>query len=561
MSFRARLFLAFLLAVIIPLGLLAFGVRREMSRRLGVESERRIASVVTEVRDDLARQSAAVAGRLGALKERLADDNRFRVAALQGDASERRYLLDYAGEAMRLTGLTLLQIQDSVGRIVSSGHFRNEYDRSEPELPALLASARDSVVLLRARTAEMPVLVLARADSVRVGGRLFTLVGGAAVRMAPPHDTLGIGELGVALRYPGSDTVLQQAGRVVGEVALPFIDAVNQPIRADTARAVVLQQVGALAALRRSVDAWFFAALALTGGLALLVALWLAARVSRPLTELAAKTAEIDLDRLDVTFETGRDDEIGALSRLLGTMTQRLRASSARLRDAERRATLGEVSRQVNHDIKNGLAPIRHVLRHLTQVAQQEPANLPAVFEQRRGTLESSVGYLETLARNYARLAPESERRPCNVNEVVQQVVRDASGRAELRLELAPELPKILADPLIVRRILENLLGNAIDSLDGRSAGSVAIATEIMRDGTSARVRVTVADTGRGMTRDELERAFDDFYTTKAGGTGLGLSIVRRLVRDLGGSLNVATEPGAGSQFLVDLPVESEIPG
>ncbi len=68
-------------------------------------------------------------------------------------------------------------------------------------------------------------------------------------------------------------------------------------------------------------------------------------------------------------------------------------------------------------------------------------------------------------------------------------------------------------------------------------------------------MRVTVADTGPGMTREELDKAFDDFFTTKEGGTGLGLSIVRRLVVDLGGSIRIETEPGAGTRAIVDLPV------
>jgi len=75
------------------------------------------------------------------------------------------------------------------------------------------------------------------------------------------------------------------------------------------------------------------------------------------------------------------------------------------------------------------------------------------------------------------------------------------------------------------------------------------------RDGGS--VRVTVADSGTGMSRQELERAFDDFYTTKPGGTGLGLSIVRRLVLDLNGSVKVETQPGQGTKFLVELPAAS----
>ena len=68
-------------------------------------------------------------------------------------------------------------------------------------------------------------------------------------------------------------------------------------------------------------------------------------------------------------------------------------------------------------------------------------------------------------------------------------------------------------------------------------------------------IRLTVTDTGSGMTEEELERAFEDFYTTKAAGTGLGLSIVRRLVLDLNGSMRVETAPRSGTRFIIDFPV------
>ncbi|HJR15897.1 MAG TPA: HAMP domain-containing sensor histidine kinase, partial [Gemmatimonadales bacterium] len=285
---------------------------------------------------------------------------------------------------------------------------------------------------------------------------------------------------------------------------------------------------------------------------------WLSSRVSRPLRELARKTAEIDLDRLDQSFESERQDEIGALSRLLGGMTDRLRVSSARLREAERRAAVGDLARQVNHDIKNGLAPIRNVLRHLSQVAQQDPAIFASVFAERKDTLDSSVEYLETLARNYARLSPAIERPPFDVNPVVEEVLRNtmADGTV-LRADLGERLPRALGDALMLRRILENLVGNAIDSVHSTPGGSVTVSTGVAGGNAEPlRVRINVADTGTGMTQKELDRAFEDFYTTKPGGTGLGLSVVRRLILDLNGTLRVETQPGAGTRFLVELPAE-----
>jgi signal transduction histidine kinase len=121
-------------------------------------------------------------------------------------------------------------------------------------------------------------------------------------------------------------------------------------------------------------------------------------------------------------------------------------------------------------------------------------------------------------------------------------------------LQLADELPQAKIDPLGLRRILENLVTNAVDALGGQS-GTVTVSTARVSDaGRANGIRIVIEDTGCGMTEQELGRAFQDFYSTKPGGTGLGLSIVRRLVTDAGGRLRVETSPGAGSRFIVDLP-------
>jgi len=245
---------------------------------------------------------------------------------------------------MRLAGLSLLQIQDETGRIVSSGHFRNEYDRSDPALPRLLAAAPAGTALVEARTAEAPFLALARVDSVRVAGRLFTLVGGMAVDTSLLARLTPDSELTVAVALP-SDTasVADPATQVVRSLDVPFVTA-GDSARLLPARIVVSHSLASLAALRRGVALSFLVAVLVTGLIALLLASWLSTRISRPLTELAAKTADVDMDRLDVAFDSDRPDEIGALSRLLGAMTERLRAGAARLREAERRLAMGDLA-------------------------------------------------------------------------------------------------------------------------------------------------------------------------------------------------------------------------
>ena len=555
MTFRGRVLLTFIPVVLVPLVVFGFAVRRAARQRLTQDLETRAAALVGAVRNELTRQGDVIAGRLATLRETAGDDNRLRLAVVQGARAERSYLLDYASGAMRLASLDMLQLQDESGRILSSGHFRNEFDRLEPGVPRAVSLAPGGAAVVRARTPESPFLALATVDTIRLGSRTLTLVGGLALERrlfaAVPPDP----ELHISFQTP-DDTVTSGAvdtvpsGDVIAELEVPYAGAAADGV----ARVVVSHSLATLVALRREVDRWFLIAVLASGAAALLLAGWLTTRVTRPLVALAAQTAELDLDRLDVRFESERDDEVGALARLLRDMTGRLRAGTARLREFERRAAMGDLARQVNHDIKNGLAPIRNVFRHLTQVASDAPADLVRVFRERQATVESSVGYLEGLAANYARLYPDTERRPVDVNAVVRETLRHAAAPAvgEIRTELGNDLPPVRGDALVLRRILENLLGNAVDALDARP-GTVTVATSAA-DGDTPAVRLTVADTGRGMTRAELDRAFDDFYTTKPGGTGLGLSIVRRLVLDLNGRLRVETEPGQGTRFIIEFP-------
>ncbi|HEU4689502.1 MAG TPA: HAMP domain-containing sensor histidine kinase, partial [Vicinamibacterales bacterium] len=271
----------------------------------------------------------------------------------------------------------------------------------------------------------------------------------------------------------------------------------------------------------------------------------------------ADKTAVLDLDRLDVKFVSGTD-EVGRLSWVLSDLAERLRKSTVRIRDVERRATMGDMARQVNHDIKNGLIPLRNVMRHLAQVEREEPAALSSVFAERRQTIDSSIAYLETLATSYQRLSPRLDRRGIDLNALVTDVVSAARGHQDVRFEtdLASRLPRVVGDPIAFRRILENLTSNAVDSLESKPGRVTVSTTVVEREVGAPAIRVTVADTGRGMSSDETERIFNDFYTTKEGGTGLGLSIVRRLVMDMHGTVGVESEPGRGTRITIDIPAD-----
>jgi signal transduction histidine kinase len=557
MTLRTRLLLAFAIVVVIPIALLAFGLRQEMVRRLSQEYQRRVDAVVDIIREDLARESTGIAERLASLKSALVNDNRFR-AGLAGVETDREYLLDYAGTAMRLTGLSLLQIQDSDGRILSSGHFRNEHGRIDAALAPALRSAQGPALMI-ARSADREFLALARSDSFVIGGRTFTMVGGVTVDEAFLRRLARDGSIVVSLRHGSGEL---STGRLPypteaasGELQVALIrTGSGTAVNTAPATLQVTQPLTPLTALVRDADAWFILTAIGTALTALLLAIWVSSRISRPLATLAEKTAVLDLDRLDVDFDPG-PGEVGQLARLLGDLAGRLRASTARIREAERRATIGDLARQINHDIKNGLIPLRNVLRHLAQVSRDDPGSLPVIFAERQQTMTSSVAYLETLATSYQRLSPPVHRRDCDLNSLVTDIVRGAREHdgVEFATDLTP-VPPIAGDPVAFRRVLENLTANAVDSLESRP-GRITLSTQtIDRGGDSPAVRVTVADTGRGMSPDETKRMFDDFYTTKADGTGLGLSIVRRLVADAGGTIGVESVPGSGTRVVIDFP-------
>jgi signal transduction histidine kinase len=352
--------------------------------------------------------------------------------------------------------------------------------------------------------------------------------------------------------HPDADRI--RFGAATQQISMPFIDDVSvENSAADSARWTVAHSSAPLDAVRGALDRWLLAALAGAVLLAFLSARLLAARVNRPLEELAEQSTHVHLDRFDAQLATERADEIGTLSRSLDDMVRRLRAGANELRAAERRATVGDLARQVNHDVRNGLLPIRNVIRHLAEVARESPGELGAVFAEREGTLQGGINYLESLATNYARLSPRTERRVCDVNETVRTVLEQGTTDARVQLQLGSPIPRVLADPVALRRVIENLVVNALESLEGAN-GTVTVRTAIDGKDSERIVTLNVTDTGRGIAADALQRIFDDFYTTKERGTGLGLSIVRRLVADMGGRIYAASEPGRGTTFRIELP-------
>ncbi|NNE70823.1 MAG: HAMP domain-containing histidine kinase, partial [Rhodothermales bacterium] len=334
--------------------------------------------------------------------------------------------------------------------------------------------------------------------------------------------------------------------------------------RARPASLRIAHSLGDLSALLASMDRWF-GGVFLTMLFAGLAGAWFAAgRVSRPLEQLTEATASVELDRASPRFLATRRDEIGRLSRTMESMVRRLRAWAAQVRAAERKAALGDFARQANHDVKNGLTPISNVVTHLNEVSS-DPEELARVFAERHGSLQSGIAYLRELSTAYARISFRSEPRHVDVVGAVREITRDLSA-ADSRIHFQSPLGKggatVLADPVGLRRIVENLVSNAQDSLpEGSGRIDVSVDGDGRKgdgrkgDASNSTVTISVRDDGPGIPDEVQERLFEDFFTTREQGAGLGLSIVRRLVLDLNGSVRVASAPGQGAEFIVELPI------
>ena len=152
---------------------------------------------------------------------------------------------------------------------------------------------------------------------------------------------------------------------------------------------------------------------------------------------------------------------------------------------------------------------------------------------------------------------PVPQLQAVNINEVVNGAIKTFAAqlaaerqRIDLQLKLDETLKPIQADPDLLHRAVQNLILNALDAMP--AGGTLTLETQTAADG----VRVKISDNGKGLTKEECERLFTPYYTTKQHGTGLGLAIVQSVVSDHGGRISVESEPGRGTTFRIELPAQ-----
>ncbi len=578
MRLRTRVLTGGIVLVLVPLTVLVLTLRTHTANRLVEQYTHRIDTLVSVLDADLDDQSSRLRARLRALGRDLGADNALR-HALDADESA---VIAWAPAALEVAGLDALRLEDADGRILSSGHFRNDWGRVDTLTARYLMAHPADLALVRFQRPDGSFLAFAAADTVRVGGRHLTLVAGFEVDRARLAGLAPDDDLTVTLLHANGalspDAALEERIGANGSAAIRGLREAGahlvreRPVAAPpgvrvgpgtshdgSAVLIVTHALAPMHALLRGLDARLAAAVLLAAIGTTLLAWRLSASIARPLETLAGKTRGLDLDRLDVDFATRRADEVGTLSRFLQEMTARLRASVSRVREAERRAAVGELARQVNHDLRNAFTPLRNVIRHLSEVADESPDELARVYSERQPTLDAGLQYLDDLAGNWGKLSGRDPRQPCDIAAILKDVTagRQRADGGPIVLELASGLPAVRATPIGLRRILENLVTNACDSVESEGT-EVRVSASATPDGSA--LEVIVSDDGAGIAPELQDRIFDPFFTTRADGSGLGLAIARRLVSDFEGSIRVAKSASGGAEFVITLPAMEERP-
>ncbi len=299
----------------------------------------------------------------------------------------------------------------------------------------------------------------------------------------------------------------------------------------------------------------------------LLVLSYLIGRLVNSLEQLveAMDTIDLESDRsLHIPHSVHRHDEIGFLIDHFEMLRQRLAQSRKQLIQAQKQiyhaeklASIGRLASGVAHEINNPLNGIKNCIYAI----QRDPEDRELLGEYLE-LMNEGLTHIETVVQKLLGFARKQSRslEPVDVNEAVKRVVQLLEFRLQqkqvtLELHLQEDLPPIKADYHLIQEVFMNLLLNSYDAV--KSGGRISIRTEQPDD---QHIGITVEDDGVGIPPEELPRIFDPFYTTKepGEGTGLGLSVALGIVESHGGSIQVRSEPGKGTQFYVLLPVAGE---
>lgn len=285
--------------------------------------------------------------------------------------------------------------------------------------------------------------------------------------------------------------------------------------------------------------------------LAVILGIWISARITSPITLLVKGTAEIGRGNLDYQIPSAaRNDEIGLLIEAFNQMARQLKENQERMIYLEKMSAWKQMARKLAHEIKNPLSPIQLTLQQMVDKYEVNNVEYQKLLNECYGIINEEIGSLRKLVQEFSEFGrmPELDLQMADLNELIREISPMYSG--QLQLDLDGALPQFLFDEDRIRRVLINLIQNAIQA--DPKGHPVKVNTEYLEN----KIRISVSDQGSGIPEDNLSKIFEPHFSSKKEGMGLGLAITRLIIEEHGGTIQVHSRVNEGSQFVIELPIK-----
>ena len=276
--------------------------------------------------------------------------------------------------------------------------------------------------------------------------------------------------------------------------------------------------------------------------------------ITAPLAMIAGRMSRVKLGGGNEKIPWRQNDEIGELVAEYNRMIDELARSAEILARSEREAAWRTMAKQVAHEIKNPLTPMKLSAQYLEKAWKEGAPDWDQRLERFTRGLVEQIDALSVIASDFSDFArmPEVVLRPVNLGEVARYVLSVYQDTTPVRFSIEghPDDSWIQADRTQLIRLLTNLINNALQAISDPAGGAVELA--VGRKGDY--IILTVSDNGCGIPPDRLESIFLPDFTTRAGGMGLGLAIVRGIVETMQGFISVTSEEQKGTTFTLKFP-------
>jgi signal transduction histidine kinase len=293
-------------------------------------------------------------------------------------------------------------------------------------------------------------------------------------------------------------------------------------------------------------------------------AVYMARRYIKPIEQVVAAAGLVASGNLDHQLPEGRMDEIGELTTSFNRMVGRLRETrelEERLRKAEHLSTVGHLASGIAHEIRNPLNLISLTIDYINKLLTDPKSDEKDEISKRLANVKDEIRRLNAMVENFLNFGKlkKPELRPTSVIDLVDEVcVLSSSMMKDRKVEIETRsdnhIPLLMVDREQLKSCLLNIVINAVQAMPGGGRIRLDIMQEV-EPGNEQVVRISVTDTGQGISPAELERIFEPYFTTKEAGIGLGLPLAKNLIEGHGGTIEVTSTVGVGTEVTLKLPI------